>query len=213
MRKLIPLFLLTASLLGAQEAGRQDALVLYRQGQFAAAIEVCKAEIAAKPGNMDSYTVLGWSYLRLKDYASALKAANDAMVTNKFDWRIIEIAGEANYYLGKSAEALKHFEQYVVLAPEGDRIELVYYFMGEIFLQMGDYHRADIAFTTAIYHAPTTAKWWERLGFARLQAKDFRYAKTAYDEALRLNPNSVEAKRGQAQAVQGLGTVSPAANG
>ena len=202
----ILLLLLTTFTLGAQDDPKKDALLLYRQGDFKAAIEVCKTEITARPDNMDSYTVLGWSLLRLKDYAQAIKYAEEALAKNKFDWRINEIAGEANYYLGKSKEALKYFEQYAVLAPTGDRIELVYYFMGEIYLQLGDYNRADIALTTAIYHAPSTAKWWERLGFARLQAKDYKNSKTAYDEALRLNPNSPEAQRGRKQAEEKLAT-------
>jgi len=200
------LLLITAFTLGAQDNTKKDALLLYRQGDFKSAVEVCKSEILANSNSMDSYTVLGWSLLRLKDYTQALRYAEEALVKNKFDWRINEIAGEANYYLGKSTDALKYFEQYAVLAPTGDRIELVYYFMGEIYLQLGDYNRADIALTTAIYHAPSTAKWWERLGFARLQAKDYKNSKTAYDEAIRLNPSSAEAQRGRKQAEEKLGT-------
>lgn len=200
----LTLALTVAAGLSAQTDGKRDALLLYRQGDLKGAVEVCLEEIAVRPNNMDSYTVLGWSLLRLKDYAQALKYADEALAKNKFDWRIIEIAGEANYYLGKSAEALKHFEQYAVLAPTGDRIELVYYFMGEIYLQLGDYNRADIALTTAIYHAPSTAKWWERLGFARLQAKDYVNSKAAYTQALKLNPSSNEAQRGLRQAEEKL---------
>lgn len=195
----------SAASLGAQN---RDALAEYRAGNFQAAVDITRAEIAARPDNMDAYTVQGWSLLKLNQYREALNVATEALKVRRYDYRIIEIAGEAQFYLGRPTEALKHFEEYAALAPTGDRIETVYYFMGEIFLQLGEFHRADIAFSTALYHAPRTARWHERLGYARLQAKDYRYAVAAYDEALRLNPGLVEAQRGRAQAQQALSAAA-----
>jgi len=191
---------LGAGLLGAQQ---KDALEAYKAGQYADAVAITQGELKANPNNMDSYVVLCWSLEKLEKHQDALNYAQQALKINAYDFRIIEVTGEAFFYLGKNLDALKAFEQYVVLAPSGDRIEKAYYFMGEIYLQLGQYNRADIALTTAVYHSPQTAVWWSRLGYARMLAKDYPAAKAAYDEALRQNPGLTDAVRGK-QQVEGL---------
>jgi tetratricopeptide (TPR) repeat protein len=191
---------LTAALVPAQQ---KDALEAYKSGRYADAVTITQEELKANANNMDSYVVLCWSLQKLDKHQDALNYANQALKLNAYDFRIIEAVGESSFYLGKNLEALKAFEQYVVLAPSGDRIEKAYYFMGEIYLQLGQYNRADISLTTAVYHAPQTAVWWSRLGYARMLAKDYPSAKKAYDEALRQNPGLTEAARGK-QQVEGL---------
>jgi len=204
----IVLLVLTSSLTFGQQ---KDALDSYKSGKYAEAIAITLDELKANPNNMDSYVVLAWSYQKLEKHQEALNYALQALKLNAYDFRLIEIVGESSFYLGKNLEALKSFEQYVVLAPSGDRIEKAYYFMGEIYLQLGQYNRADIALTTAVYHAPQTAAWWSRLGYARMLAKDYPSAKKAYDEALRQNPGLSEASRGK-QQVEGLMAKTPVTN-
>ena len=67
--------------------------------------------------------------------------------------------------------------------------------MGEIFIRLGEYNHADMAFTTAVYHSPNTARWWARLGYAREMARDYQFALEAYDKSLQLNPSLTEALR------------------
>jgi tetratricopeptide (TPR) repeat protein len=189
------LLVLTAASVVAQD--RPDALGLYRRGRFEEAVDVCLQELEAQPRSMDSYVVLGWSLLRLERYQDALGYAQQALAISRYDERIIEITGEAYFYLGRNTDALRAFEEYVVLAPTGDRIGLVYYFMGEIFVRLGEYNHADIALSTAVYHSPNTARWWLRLGYARETAEDYQWALAAYDRALELNANLVEASRGR----------------
>jgi tetratricopeptide (TPR) repeat protein len=193
------LVLLIAVTASAQE--KADALVLYRQGQFAQAIQVCLQELQElKPEQtrlrMDSFSVLGWSSLRLNQYENALKYAREARSEVRYDIRIIEIEAEALYFLGRNTEALPLFEEYVSLSPTGERISLVYYFMGEIFLRLAEYRHADIAFSTAIHHSPQTAAWWARLGYAREQIGDKAGAEEAYSAALKLQPSLEEARVG-----------------
>ncbi|MBN2050224.1 MAG: hypothetical protein JW760_07240 [Spirochaetales bacterium] len=176
---------------------RPDALQAYRQNRFEEAVRICLAELEEMPGNMDSYTVLGWSLLKLNRNEEALDYSRQALRVNRNDVRVIEIAGEALFNLGKNLEALEYFQEYSVLAPTGDRIDLVYFYMGEIFLRLGEYHHADMAFTTAVYHSPNTARWWARLGYAREMAVDYQYAQEAYSRALQLNPALEEAQRGR----------------
>ena len=75
----------------------------------------------------------------------------------------------------------------MVIAPTGDRIDMVYYYMGEIFIRLGEFNHADISISTALYHNPNIARWWSRLGYAREMASDYTYALDAYRKALRLN--------------------------
>ncbi len=203
---LVLIFMIALALtpLSAQQAptGR-DALELYRQGNYEEAIEVCRSELELMPRRMDAHVILGWSLLRLGRYQEALEAGKAAYRVSPSDYRVIEILGEANFYLGRNQEALNHFEEYAVLAPTGDRIDTVYYLMGEIFIRLGEYNHADIAFTTALYHTPNVARWWARLGYAREMAKDYKYALEAYDRALTLNGGLSEARRGK-ERVEGL---------
>lgn len=190
---------------GVFAQNREDALMEYKQGNFQRAAEICLAEIEKMPRNMDSYTVLGWSYIKMGDYQNALDSGLKALEISKHDTRLIENVAEAYYYLGKNLEALEYFEDYTVLAPTGDRIELVYFFMGEIFIRLGEYNHADIAFSTAVYHFPNSAKWWSRLGYAREMAEDYKHSLEAYEAALELNSSYTEALRGRDRMKKELG--------
>jgi tetratricopeptide (TPR) repeat protein len=199
--------------LSAQE--RPDALVLYRGGNYARAVEVCLDELREMPRNMNSFVVLGWSLLRMGRYQEALSYGNRGLGVSRYDHRIIQIVGEADYNLGNNLEALKYFEEYVAIAPTGDLIGEVYYLMGEIFIRLGEWNNADIAFSTAVHYNSNVASRWARLGYAREQAKDYRYSLEAYSKALQLNSSLTDALRGRqrVQAVLSPGAASSASAG
>lgn len=185
--------------LGAQQ--QADALELYRGGQYAQAVQVCLQELQERGSDqskrrMDSYSVLGWSYIRLGQYENALNYARQARNEVRYDIRIIEIEAEALFYLGQNLEALTLFEEYVSLSSTGERIDVVYYFMGEIFLRLAEYRHADIAFSTALHQSPEIARWWARLGYTREQITDLDGAEQAYSTALELQPSLEEARVG-----------------
>ncbi len=189
-------------LLYAQE--KPDALLLYNQGKYDDAAEVCLNEIKDMPRNMDSYVVLAWSLIKLGRYDDALEYSRKGSNVNRYDPRIIESLGESYFYLGKNVEALKYFEEYAVLLPTGPRIAVVYSFMGEIYIRLAEYNHADIAFSTAVYHSSNIARWWARLGYSREMAGDYTYALSAYDKALRLNSSLPEAVRGRESVLEKL---------
>ena len=181
---------------------KEDALEKYGSGQFEEAVKICLTEIDAQNSgtmdkNMDSYAVLGWSLLKLKRYDEAVKYGELGRQVSKYDPRIIEIIGEGKFYLGKTGDALKLFQEYVGVAPEGARIDSVYYFMGEIYIMQGSFSLADIALTTAVYHNPNNANWWARAGYAREMAKDYQASLDAYNQCLKLNPQHGDAQRGK----------------
>ncbi len=198
------LFTVPGLILSAQE--RPDALRLYNSGEYEQAVEVCLQELEDMPQNMDSYAVLCWSLVRLGRYDEALDYAQEGMQISRYDPRMVEIVGEVHFYEGRNLQALEWFEEYTVLSPTGARIDTVYYLMGEIFIRLGEFHHADIAITTALYHTSTVAQWWSRLGYARERAEDYPYAIEAYNEALRLKPGFQDAKRGKKRVQEKMKT-------
>jgi tetratricopeptide (TPR) repeat protein len=187
--------LLLGVVLWAQEA-QPDALQEYRNRNFDRAVAITLEELERNPNNIDSYVVLGWSLNALGRYQEAVDYGLQALQVNRFESRIIQIVAEAHYNLGNSLQALEYLQRYVQVAPTGSYVDWVYAAMGEIFIRLGEYHRADIALSTSVYHNNRIAARWVRLGFAREQLEDWEYALEAYERALQLDPNLSDAVRG-----------------
>lgn len=188
------LFFALCSLAYAQT--RPDALLEYRQGNFERAVQICRDEIAENPNNLEAHVVISWSLIRLNRFNEALQYARAGRAINRFDPRITQILGEVYFHLGMNNEALQFFQEYAHVAPQGPRIHLVYFFMGEIFIRQGRFRHADIALSTAVHFVPGNANWWARLAFARESAGEFLPAVEAYERALALNPQLIDAQRG-----------------
>jgi len=173
-----------------------DALKEYQAGRYEQSVTICKAEIAGKPGNLDPYVVLCWSLIRLGRYAEARGYAETGQSLSRHDSRVIEILGEVAYYEWRNNDPLGYFQEYVTLAPAGQRIDQVYYFLGEIYIRLGRFRLADIALSTAVHWVPGNASWWTRLAYARENAREYVLAVTAYEKALALDPQLSDARRG-----------------
>jgi tetratricopeptide (TPR) repeat protein len=184
---------LAASSLSAQSD--PDALRLYLDGKYDDARKACLAEIASSPSNVDSYVVLSWSLISLGRYADAENYAQKGSAVRK-DPRLTEIRGETAYFLGRNVDALRSFQDYVGAVPEGGRVGMAYYYMGEIYLRLGRFSHADIAFSTALQFSPGSARWWGRLGYARERYGDAVHALEAYKKALSLDPHLQDATDG-----------------
>ena len=188
-----------------QSAQKRDALVLYQNGDYAAAIQICETEIARDRTRIESYVVLCWSLVRNRQYAEAEQRAADGLAVSPYDLRLIEILGEAKYYLGKNNGALEQFQRYVANAPESaSRVGTAYYFMGEIYIRQARYQHADISLSAAVKKEPLLDRWWTRLGYAREMAGNYYEAAEAYDEALLLNAASSDAQNGKARIASRL---------
>jgi predicted Zn-dependent protease len=205
-RSAVFLFLLLLPLWGGYAQLRPDALQEYRSGNYEGAANICRNEIASNPNNLDSHVVICWSLLRLSRYEEAMTYALKGRNLSRYDTRIIEILGEINFYQGRNTEALQYFQEYINLAPEGQRIEIVYYLLGEIYIRLGRFRHADIALSTAVHWSPGNAAWWTRLAYARENAGDLTEAISAYERALALNSQLADARRGLERARQALGT-------
>lgn len=189
--------LLTVSIY-SQNSVRQDALVLYHNGNYRESVKVCEEELKDNPNRVESYVVMCWALVKNKQYAEAEQRAVQGLAISPYDLRLIEILGEAKYYLGKNNGAMEQFQKYVASAPDsGSRVGSAYYFMGEIYIRQARYQHADISLSAAVKKEPLIEAWWIRLGYAREMAENNYEALQAYDEALKLNTSSIDASRGR----------------
>lgn len=175
---------------------RPDALVLYRDGKYAEAIAVCHDEIKQQPKNLDSYVVLTWAMLADGQNQEAVPWIIQGRNISRYDPRLIESHALALYRLGNNYESLHLFEDYIAYVPNGTKLGEVYYYIGEIYLRLGQYRHADIAFSTAVQLDKLNSRWWTSLGYAREQAREYRAALQAYSSALHLNKNLTDAQKG-----------------
>ena len=204
--KKVPVFFLGiffSALLSAQT--RPDAVAELNQGNYERAVSICIEEIRVNRNNLEAHVVISWALVSLSRYAEAKRYALAGQELSRYDARIIEILGEIAWFEGQNAAALAYFQEYVNLAPEGARIEKVYYFTGEVYLRLGRFRHADIALSTAVHYKPDNAAWWARLAWARESAGDFLEAVTAYERALALNSQLTDARRGLERARRALG--------
>ena len=181
-----------------------DALQEFRNGNYQRAVDICRDEMAVNPNNLESHVVISWSLIRLGRFQEAMNYALSGRRISRYDLRITQVLGEISYYMGQNNEALQYFQEFISLAPEGVRMDLVYYFMGEVYIRLGHYRHADIALTTAVHWIPGNALWWTRLAYARENAGDLQEAIIAYERALSLNPQLTDARRGIERVRQAL---------
>lgn len=183
---------------------RPDALQAFREGNYERSVQICRAEIAENPNNLESHVVISWALIRLGRFNEAMNYALAGRRISRYDLRIINSLGEISFFMGRNNEALQFFQEFLTLAHEGTRVNTVYYYIGEIFIRQGRFRHADVALSTAVHWSPGNALWWTRLGFARENAGDLREAVVAYERALSLNPQLVDAQRGLERVRQAL---------
>jgi tetratricopeptide (TPR) repeat protein len=193
---------------------RADALLLYNQGRslessgkkaeaavkYRESVTVCDKELATDPTRMDAYTVKCWSLFRLERYREVV-TIGAAGLKVKFDARIVEVMGEAYYFLGDDASAVKYLQRYLENVGEyADRVPTAYFYLAESFVRQKHLDHADIAYSLAVYREPNIARWWYRYASLVEALAEYARAGDLYAKALKLSP-------GMAEAVAGLARV------
>lgn len=192
---------------------RADALLLYKQGRdleiagkrteaiarYREAVTVCDRELAADATRMDSYTVKCWSLFRLGSYRDVVSVGTAGLKV-KYDARIVEVMGEAYYYLGDDANTIKYLQKYIETSGEwADRVSTAYFFMAESYMRQKKFDHADIAYSMATHRDPGIARWWMRYASAVEALGEYARASELYSKALKLSPALEEAKQGLAR--------------
>jgi tetratricopeptide (TPR) repeat protein len=137
-----------------------------------------------------------WALQRLNKYDDVISWAERGLRLYPDDYRLNEIMGEAFFYKDDYERSLEMMQSFIAGLPRNDRASTAYFFMGEIFRIEGKFHRADIAYSTAVRLEPNIALWWYRLGLVLESLKDYASAREAFNRALRLEPNRKDASEG-----------------
>jgi tetratricopeptide (TPR) repeat protein len=158
------------------------------------AVRQCLDEVSGNTASRTTYTVLTWTLQRQRRYPEVITWGERGIRLFPDEYRIVEIMGEAFFYLDDYARSLSYMQRYTNALPQGDRVSVAFFFTGEIYRLTQKYHHADIAYTTALRFEPNLALWWYRLGSVREEIGDRTPAIDAYQQALRINPNYNEAR-------------------
>jgi len=197
----------------AYSQNNMDVISLYRTGRdmesrnrmseanyyYNEAIRICVDDISRNTANRDTYTALTWTLQRQKRYQDVITWGELGLRLYSDEYRIMETMGEAYFYLDNWNESIRYMQRFANSVPQGERTSVAYFFIGEIYRYRGFYHHADIAYSTAVRLEPNVALWWYRLGSVREAVGDFPQAATAFERALRINPDYQEAEIGLAR--------------
>ena len=68
---LLVLILTFSPVFAQTTAAKQDALVLYHNGKYREAVQVCEEELQQTPNRVETYVVMCWALVKNKQYAEA----------------------------------------------------------------------------------------------------------------------------------------------
>ena len=190
-----------------------DALTTYRNGRdmesrnfmneaeflYDAVIRICNYEISRNVATADTYTALTWTLQRQRKYADVISWGERGLALFANEYRIVEVMGEAYFYLENHDQSLKFMQRFTNSVPRGERSAIAYFFIGEIYRLRKQYHHADVAYSTALQLDPGVALWWYRMGLVREAAGESSLAISAFEQAVKYNPNYREANDGLAR--------------
>ena len=177
---------------------------LYHEGKYNEAVVECEEEIASNANNIDSYITLTLVYIAMKDYAKAYNTSQRGRKVQQYHPRLIEMQAISCYHLGRNIESLNLLQTYLSYTSQEKDVSEVYYYMGEIYLRLSQYHHADIALSTAVSIRPFEISWWARLGYVREKSKTYKYSLEAYNKALSFDNNYFDALEGRKRVLSAL---------
>ncbi|MCL2092673.1 MAG: tetratricopeptide repeat protein [Treponema sp.] len=163
---------------------------------YAEAVRISLDEINRNVADPDTFTALTWALNRQRRYAEVIYWGEEGLRRFPGEFRVIQTMGEAYFYLNELDRSLQFMQRYTNLVPQGGRVSVAYFFMGEIYRYRRLFHHADMAYTTAVHLEPANALWWFRLGSVREAMGEYSQAAEAYEQALGLSPQYNEAANG-----------------
>jgi tetratricopeptide (TPR) repeat protein len=159
-------------------------------------VNICNNDITRNAANRNTYTALTWALLRQRKYRDATVFGEQALRLYADEYRIMETLGEAYFHLYDYNNSLRYMQRYINSMPNGERISIAYFYVGEIYRIQEKYYLAEMAYSAAVRHQPGIALWWYRLGSARENTGYPQPAAEAYERALALSPDYQAARDG-----------------
>ncbi|WP_409977320.1 tetratricopeptide repeat protein [Borrelia sp. RT1S] len=174
---------------------REDSLLLYREGRFQEAIINTQEELNRNPTNLDARVILVWSLIGAGEYKRAELESVKGLAIKRYDSRIIQALGESYFFQKQYKNALKYFQEYIGLDPNGARIMKVYNLMADSFYKLERYNESDFSYESALRFLPNNQNLLLKLSKARISSKNKILARKTLTTLLTLNPNHLEAKK------------------
>jgi tetratricopeptide (TPR) repeat protein len=169
-----------------------------------AGIEQLEEGVRQDPGNAMLRLSLADAYLSAGHYEQALAQAEQVLALHPDTAAGLLIAGIACAHLGRPQAALAPLQRFVLLRkdePMGgvdQTLEAAYYFLGESYLKLGRPAEAIPVLEAALAISHTDADAFYQLGLAYEASGQTQAAVEAYQKAVRLVPDFVEAYQAMA---------------
>jgi adenylate cyclase len=156
-------------------------------------------EAAARSAAIDpqlpaAYWALIFTNLWMRRYDEAIRAGESAIANNPNDAEAFNGLGVVLHYVGRSEEALRHFERAMALNPLCPGMWL--HFQGQAYYQLRRYEEAENVLKRRIFRTPETDASRVLLAATYGQTGRLDEAREQWREVLRLNPDySLEHRR------------------
>jgi adenylate cyclase len=132
--------------------------------------------------------------LWMRRYDEAIRAGESAIANNPNDAEAFNGLGVVLHYVGRSEEALRHFERAMALNPLCPGMWL--HFQGQVYYQLRRYEEAENVLKRRIFRTPETDASRVLLAATYGQTGRLDEAREQWREVLRVNPDySLEHRR------------------
>jgi spermidine synthase len=167
--------------------------LLVRSGSLPDAVKHLSDAIRLDPDRVEAYVNLSVAYMQMNRLDKA-RSHIEAAITIRPDFaEAHHIYGKILSQLNRQKDAIKHFSTAITLKPEFAR---AHYDLGILFLQQQIWDNAITCFKNTLTIAPNLAGAHLNLGKALTKMNDLNAANHHFEEALRLDPESVAAREG-----------------
>jgi Flp pilus assembly protein TadD len=164
---------------------RQMGLGLREQERYPEAIAVLKKSVDLEPNNLSGRVLLGWTQHKAGQASDAATTLLDAFQLNPFDVPTLNALGIVYLVNGNLEAAIASHTWAVLLKPDN---EIAHYNLSLAFEQIQQYDWAIATAQTAAKLEPTNPHPLVALAIAHWGNQEQSAAKTAYQEAIAIDP-------------------------
>ena len=174
----------------AQNPTKMDSVnLLVINGKYESAISDLKAIIIEDSLNFNAYYKLGYCYLSIFQYDSALIFLKQGQQINPENINILTSIGKVSDVLGYPQQARAAFEQICEL-DSSNRYAAIS--LGKLYLQSSFFVKADSVYKYLVSSDPTNSYFYQQLGLCAVKTDSLANAIIYFNKSLILNPLNID---------------------
>lgn len=196
---IVPLLLFHIFLLFPQDGNdKKDSYYYYLNKDYTTALRLLEEEKKTFPNRADIYVIMAWCYRDLRNYPMMEKVSKEGLTVRRYDIRIIRNLAESQYFQKKYSDAVNSLESYIGLRYKfrDNYLFQAYIYLGESYLFLEAYNKADIALSMAKTYRPSHVRTLILLAQTNEKLENNKKANTFYQQVLKINPSHQEAIEG-----------------